>query len=236
MRLPFRHLGATVAMLLAATYPQATAAGPGGTGTICRNATGMHGGFYHSLWKDAGDACMKLGHKGRYSVRYTLGRNNNLVVGRGWRVGSPIRTIDYRAMRFDPGTNSYLGLYGWSVDPLVEYYVIENWGTDFTPPGPNAKRIGSLESDGGRYAIYRTERIQQPSIRGTATFVQYWSVRTERQTTGRKHRITFANHVAAWHRLGMALGTMDYQVMAIEGFGSTGSADLRIDTMQEKGR
>lgn len=115
---------------------------------------------------------MTLGPKGRYTVRYTLAPRNNLVVGRGWRTGSATRTIGYHAKRFELGTNSYLGLYGWSVDPLVEYYVLKNWGSGFKPPGQDAKSIGSVESDGGRYAIYRTERVQQPSIRGTATFVQ----------------------------------------------------------------
>lgn len=209
--------------------PAATMAGPDRTNRLCHNATGERDGFFHSFWKDGGDACMVLGARGRYGVRYALGPGRNLVVGRGWRTGSPSRTIGYRAMRFDPGVNSYLGLYGWSVDPLVEYYVIENWGSGFTPPGADAKPIGSVDSDGGRYAIYRTERVRQPSIRGTATFVQYWSVRTTRQTTGRHHRISFANHVAAWRRLGMPLGTMDYQVLATEAFGSTGAADIRVD-------
>jgi endo-1,4-beta-xylanase len=41
-------------------------------------------------------------------------------------------------------------------------------------------------------------------------------------------RITFANHVTAWRKLGMKLGRMDYQVMATEGFGSAGSSDIAV--------
>lgn len=226
VRLPVR---AIVCIALIAACSTATTAEPDPTTRLCRNTTGERDGFFHTFWKDGGDACMILGARGRYTVRYTLGSAQNLVVGRGWRTGSTSRTIGYRAKHFDPGTNSYLGLYGWSVDPLVEYYVIENWGSGFTPPGPDAKPIGTVDSDGGRYTIYRTERVRQPSIRGVATFVQYWSVRTTRQTTGRRHRITFANHVAAWRRLGMPLGTMEYQVLATEGFGSTGNADIVVD-------
>ena len=40
--------------------------------------------------------------------------------------------------------------------------------------------------------------------------------------------ITFANHVAAWRSHGLELGRMDYQVMATEGFGSSGRSDVTV--------
>jgi endo-1,4-beta-xylanase len=126
------------------------------------------------------------------------------------------------------GANSYLALYGWSTDPLIETYVVESWGDSFTPPGGAAKVVGTVKSDGGTYTIYRTRRDRQPSIEGTATFDQYWSVRTARRPTGRASAITFANHVAAWRALGMKLGTMNYQVLATEGFGSNGASDVTV--------
>ena len=199
---------------------------------VCRNRTGTHDGFYFTLWKDGGDACMTLRPDGRYSTRYDLEGRRNLVAGKGWRTGSIERRIGYRA-RFEPGANSYLTLYGWSVDPLIEYYVVDNWGTAFRPPGPDAAVLGTVASDGGTYEIYRTERVHQPSIRGTRTFQQYWSVRTERRPLGPAAAITFANHVAAWSRLGMKLGRMNYQVMATEGFGSEGRSDVVVWQLAE---
>ena len=195
---------------------------------ICRNATGTRNGFFHTFWKSGGEACMTLGAKGRYTSRYRLGRGENLVVGRGWRVGSASRRIGYRAASFAAGSNSYLTLYGWSTGPLVEYYVVEGWGSAFTPPGGGAPVLGTVTTDGGTYNIYRTRRIAQPSIRGIATFDQYWSVRTTMRPTGANATITFANHVRAWRKLGMTLGRMNYQVMATEGFGSTGSSDVTV--------
>lgn len=195
---------------------------------VCRNQTGTQAGFFFTFWKDGGEACMMLGPKGHYSTRYDLSGHKNLVAGKGWKTGSPTRKIGYRAASFDAGANSYLTLYGWSVDPLIEYYVVENWGTGFKPPGHGAPVLGTVESDGGTYEIYRTQRVKQPSIRGRQTFHQYWSVRTERRPLGAKARITFSNHVKAWRRLGMKLGRMNYQVMATEGFGSTGGSDVRV--------
>ena len=197
------------------------------TEEICRNRTGMHDGFFYTFWKDAGTACMTLGSAGSYSIEYDL-RPGNLVAGVGWRTGSATRRVGYRAAAFEPGNNSYLALYGWSTDPLVEYYVVDNWGSEFTPPGEGAPVLGTVETDGGTYNIYRTQRVDKPSIRGTATFDQFWSVRTFRRPTGTDQAITFANHVAVWRSHGLELGAMDYQVMATEGFGSIGRSSLTV--------
>ncbi len=200
---------------------------PAGPQQVCANRTGMHQGFFYTFWKDAGSACMTLGEGAAYRIEYAL-NPGNLVAGTGWRTGSETRKIGYRADAFEAGTNSYLTLYGWSTDPLIEYYVVESWGSNFTPPGEGAPVLGTLESDGGTYRIYRTTRVEKPSIRGTQTFDQFWSVRTKRRPIGEDGSITFANHVEAWRRHGMALGTMNYQVMATEGYGSTGRSAITV--------
>jgi endo-1,4-beta-xylanase len=188
----------------------------------------VHEGYFYTSWRDSGEACMTLGAAGNYAVTWALGGRGNLVVGTGWRAGSSNRTIGYRAAAFEPGSNGYLTLYGWSIDPLIEYYVVDGWGADFTPPGPEAAVLGTVDSDGGTYRIYRTQRVEKPSIRGTQTFDQFWSVRTERRALGVDQAITFANHVAAWREHGLELGTMNYQVMATEGFGSDGRSDVTV--------
>jgi endo-1,4-beta-xylanase len=218
-------LACTLAALAAVSALQA--ASPNDTREVCRNRTGTHKGFFYTFWKDAGTACMTLGRAGSYSIEYDL-RPGNLVAGTGWRKGSASRRVGYRAEAFEPGTNSYLTLYGWSTAPLVEYYVVDSWGSAFTPPGADAAVLGTVESDGGTYRIYRTKRVDKPSIRGTATFDQYWSVRSEKRPTGGDQAITFANHVAAWRSHGMELGTMNYQVLATEGYGSTGRSRIAV--------
>ena len=211
---------------LAAVVALDAAAGAG-TREICRNRTGTRDGFFYTFWKDAGTACMTLGRGGSYSLEYDL-HPGNLVAGTGWRIGSATRRVGYRAATFEPGSNSYLALYGWSTGPLVEYYVVDNWGSGFTPPGEGAAALGTIETDGGTYRIYRTRQIDKPSIRGTATFDQFWSVRTARRPIGTDQVITFANHVEAWRRHGMELGSMDYQVLATEGYGSTGKSSISV--------
>ena len=53
-------------------------------------------------------------------------------------------------------------------------------------------------------------------------------MRTAKRPTGTDNVITFANHVAAWRKVGLTLGTMDYQVMATEGFGSSGRSEVKV--------
>lgn len=203
------------------------AASPAMAQQVCNPQVGTSGGFFYTFWKDGGNACITLGAGGQYSTSYQLNGNFNMVTGKGWATGSSSRRVGYNAGVFNAGSNSYLTLYGWTRNPLVEYYIVDNWGSNFTPPG-NVARLGTVTTDGATYNIYRTQRVNAPSIEGTRTFYQYWSVRQARAANGVNRTITFANHVNAWRRYNMNLGTHDYQVMATEGFGANGSSNVTV--------
>jgi len=187
--------------------------------TVTSNTTGTHNGYFFTYWKDNGNVTMNLGAGGSYGVQ--MSSINNSVVGKGWKPGSS-HTINYSGS-FNCGGNCYLALYGWTTNPLIEYYVVENFGN--YNPSNGTQRLGSVTTDGSVYDIYRTQRVNQPSIIGNATFYQYWSVRQQHRTGG---TITTANHFNAWAALGMNLGSHDYQVMATEGYQSNVSSNITV--------
>jgi endo-1,4-beta-xylanase len=114
-----------------------------------------------------------------------------------------------------------LGVYGWTTNPLVEYYVMEtNHG--ISTGGTN---MGTFTSDGATYTIWKHQQVNQPSIQGTSTFWQYISIRNSPRTSG---TVTLQNHFSAWAGKGMNLGTQNMQVIAVESWSGSGSASQTI--------
>lgn len=114
--------------------------------------------------------------------------------------------ITYDATYSAAGSGSYLAVYGWINSPQAEYYIVESYGelklgVTYLPTGrlltlsssfkgsynpcSGVTTLGTVSSDGGSYTVCTDTRTNEPSITGTSTFTQYWSVRTTQRTSGK---------------------------------------------------
>ena len=119
------------------------------------------------------------------------------------------------------GGYSSIGVYGWSVSPLVEWYVTED---SYNGLGSSGTKKGTFTIDGeGTYNVYQRMQNNQPSIQGTASFPQFISVRTSARTCG---HISLTKHFDAWKGFGMTLGKMEEAKVLVEAGGGSGRIDF----------
>jgi endo-1,4-beta-xylanase len=212
-----RLLGIVFAVLMAAVF----AALPGtakAASSICSNQTGTNGGYYYQMWSaGSGSACITLNSGNSYSASWS--GVGDFVAGVGFNPGSNA-TVNFTSNLNASGGTTLVSLYGWSTNPLVEYYVEENYNGS---PNTAGTYMGQMTSDGGTYNIYEHQQVNQPCITGNnCTFEQYLAIRTSPTSSG---TITTQNFFNAWASHGMNLGTLNYQILATEAWGGSSGND-----------
>jgi hypothetical protein len=124
------------------------------------------------------------------------------------------------------GGFSYIGIYGWSENPLHEYYIVDDWFGSRPVPGT---KVGTITVDGASYDVLTHTQTNQPAITGAnATFVQFWSVRQTARTCG---TISISQHFSQWATLGLQLGSLEEARILLEAGGNSGSIDFTTATV-----
>ncbi|MBR1823314.1 MAG: glycoside hydrolase family 11 protein [Ruminococcus sp.] len=226
--------------LIASAVPfSASAAGESYT----KSKTGQTSdGYDFELWNEneAGNVKMELGENGGFSCSWN--GIQNCLFRTGKRLGSTKNWDEYEGINisydvdYTPKGNSYMCVYGWTEDPLVEYYIVDAWG-DWRPPGmSNDQAVAQVTVNGNSYHIFKSQRVDKPSIHGNTTFWQYWSVRDENpaRVNAKTHLtgdIDVAAHFAAWEKAGLKMGKMYEVALNIEGYMSNGEAVVNKNTL-----
>ncbi|HKF48415.1 MAG TPA: glycoside hydrolase family 11 protein [Terracidiphilus sp.] len=180
-----------------------------GAQTIYNNGRGTNQGFYYMLYTAGGSSTMTFStqYAGNYAISWS--GVNDVVGGKGWNPGGP-RTVGYNVGAASGYNN--ISIYGWTTNPLVEYYICEFGSV------ANGSQKGSVSSDGHTYTTYEHTQVNQPSIQGTATFNQYldnWGG----SSTGSNHSVTTGNHFNHWNSIGMKMGTFNLMILGTESYG-----------------
>jgi hypothetical protein len=166
---------------------------------------------YKANWSSAGDFLARVG----------LGFNET-------KTPSQIGTIssDFAETKTGTAGYSFIGIYGWSVSPLHEYYIVEDWFGSRPNPGT---KVSTITVDGAMYDVYSHTQTNQPSIQGTATFVQFFSVRQTARTCG---HISISQHFSQWVTLGLQLGNLEEARILVEAGGNaSGTIDFTTATV-----
>jgi len=129
------------------------------------------------------------------------------------------------------GNYSYIGIYGWTKTPLLEYYIVDDYfeGSSLLPTA----RIGTYTLDGDTYGLYKVQRYNAPSIIGTATFSQVFAVRGTKRQCG---HVSVSEHFKKWEEFGIKLGGLYECSFLCETGGGAGSIEYTYATMRWKGQ
>jgi endo-1,4-beta-xylanase len=125
------------------------------------------------------------------------------------------------------GGYSYIGIYGWSVSPCVEFYIVDD-SYNRLPVNPgNTTNKGNVTIDGGTYTLYtrNTTGTGGSKCSGVSSWVQYYSIRNTARTCG---QFSVTEHFDAWAKAGMPLGKMDQVQILVEVGGGVGSIDFPV--------
>lgn len=218
------------------------AGGHSGNGTTTQgqnnaSVTGNIGdtGYHYEIWYQGGNNSMTYYDDGTFKASWS-GTNDFLArVGFKYNETQTHQEIGKLSADFKfskqgtAGGYSYIGIYGWTVDPLVEYYIVDSW---FNKPGAYlGQKKGEFTVDGDTYEIYQNTRNQQPSIKGTSTFPQYFSVRRSERSCG---HIDLTAHFEKWESIGMKMGKMYEAKFLVEAGGGSGSFDATYFVMTQE--
>lgn len=202
------------------------------TDEATEDITGVKDGFRYELWNQnsQGTACMTIDSGALFSGEWTNVLNYLARRGLSYNqtqehqeIGSFFTTYNCDYKPSSASGNSYLSVYGWTVDPLIEFYIIEDWRNWIPSMDANATYKGTIETNGGTYKIYENTRVNQPSIVGNTTFQQYFSIRNVKRHSG---TINISDHFNTWEEIGMDLGKLHEVSFVVEGYQSSGTFDF----------
>ncbi len=186
-----------------------------GQGMGCITVYGV-GAAFKAAWTNVGDWIGRVGLSFDQTKTYD-------------KIGTFSSDFAYTMTGVTTGGFGNIGVYGWSVNPLHEYYIAENW----LGKKPNFTKVSTFTIDGeGTYDVMTNMQTNQPNITGTnASFMQFWSVRQSPRQCG---HISISRHFAEWASLGLQLGNLEEARILVEAQNNSGTIDFTTATVVVK--
>jgi hypothetical protein len=230
--------------------------GAGGTGGSCPQSPPLTGGqkycsngkgnvaggsYTYELWSDGtGSGCMTVfGTDATFSATFTNIGDFLARVGRSFdqtKTPAQIGTIAADFAETKTGGTAgllYVGIYGWTTNPLREYYILDDWGTTMpagtASDGTPRDHVGTITVDGATYEVWKKTRVDKPAITGDhQTFDQYFSIRQSARQCG---HISISDHFSKWLGLGLQLGNLYETKLLVEAQDTSGTVNFTKATV-----
>ncbi|KAG4081470.1 hypothetical protein H8356DRAFT_1300325 [Neocallimastix lanati (nom. inval.)] len=201
---------------------------------VTSNKVGNIKGIGYELWADSGNNSATFYEDGSFSCSFSRAKDYLCRSGLSFdstkthdQIGHIYADFKLVKQNIQNVDYSYVGIYGWTRNPLVEFYVVDNWLSQWRPGDwVGNKKHGDFVIDGATYTVYENTRYG-PSIDGDTNFKQFFSIRQQARDCG---TIDITAHFQQWEKLGMKLGKMHEAKVLGEagsnGQGTSGTADF----------
>ncbi|MBP5526579.1 MAG: glycoside hydrolase family 11 protein, partial [Paludibacteraceae bacterium] len=150
----------------------------GGTSITSNGVKDVGNGYNVEMWRDGNSGNMTVfGGKADCAFKASWNNSGDYLARVGYYDGAATKkytdlgdiyaVYNYSKSGNGGGSYSYIGIYGWTKNPLIEYYIVDD---SFTPNGGgmfwNANNKGTYTVDGVTYTLKVGQRNNAPSIEG----------------------------------------------------------------------
>jgi len=173
---------------------------------------------FEADWNDAGDFLARIGFEwGNSAKAYDT-------------YGTITADFAYKKTG-NGGGYSYIGIYGWSTSPCVEWYIVDDSFNGMPVNPGNTTNKGTVKIDGGDYILYTRQTTGTGGSRcsGTSSWAQYYSIRKTARQCG---TISITEHFDAWKAASMPLGNLLEAKILVEVGGGQGSVQFPVANLK----
>jgi len=218
--------------------PDCNAQMPGGGTQHSNNGTGGEGNLAWEIWSNSGNGQLTTFSTPAFIASWNNSGGYLGRMGFEWnRFGdTPVPhdqqgTITAQFVSNKSGSAggySYVGMYGWTTNPCVEWYIVDDSYNNMPINPGGTTNEGEVEIDGGTYIMYTRPTTGTGGDRcgGISNWIQYYSVRRTARSCG---VISLTEHFNAWQSLGMDMSgeLLEAKILAEVG-GGVGSVEFPV--------
>jgi len=197
------------------------------------NSMGGKGNLAWQIWSNGGPGYLTTFDTPAFIARWN---NSGDYLGRlGFEWGNSGKAYTaYGTIKADvafkksgtAGGYSYVGIYGWSTNPCIEWYIVDD--SFHTMPFNTGDPVsGTFELDGGVYNLVKRHTSGTGGNRcgNVTSWDQFYSIRKTGRQCG---TISISEHFKTWDARGWKLGNLLEAKIVVEAAAGTGSVEFAV--------